>query len=107
VKDAVNMALHLAASTDANGLYNIGSGAAHTWLQLTAALFSAMAREPNIDFIDMPESMRDRYQYYTCADVARLRDTGFITPATPLSDAIADYVQQYLMHDLRLGDEAA
>jgi ADP-L-glycero-D-manno-heptose 6-epimerase len=107
VKDAVNMALHLAASTDANGLYNIGSGAAHTWLQLTAALFSAMAREPNIDFIDMPESMRDRYQYYTCADVARLRDTGFVTPATPLSDAIADYVQQYLVHDRRLGDEVA
>ena len=106
VKDAVDMTLHLAQSPAAEGLYNIGSGAAHTWLELTAALFAAMGRTPSIDFIDMPESMRDRYQYYTCADVQRLHATGYTTTPTPLTEAIADYVQQYLMHDRRLGDES-
>ncbi len=106
VKDAVDMTLHLAQSSTAAGLYNIGSGTAHTWLELTAALFAAMEQPSQIEFIDMPESMRDRYQYYTCADVARLRATGYDTSPTPLADAIGDYVRQYLMHDRRLGDES-
>lgn len=105
VKDVVNMTLHLASTTHAAGLYNIGSGEAHTWLSLTSALFAAMGREPAIEFIDMPEKMRDRYQYFTQADVARLRATGYHASPTSLSDAIADYVQGYLAADRRLGDE--
>lgn len=105
VKNAVDMTLHLAQSPTAAGLYNIGSGSAHTWLELTAALFAAMERTSHIEFIDMPDAMRERYQYYTCADVARLRATDYRTTPTPLVDAIEDYVRQYLMHDRRLGDE--
>ena len=105
VKDVVNMTLHLATHPSANGLFNVGSGAAHTWLELTGALFAAMGREPAIDFIEMPDSMRDRYQYYTKADVSRLRSTGYAASRTPLVDAVADYVS-YLAADRRLGDES-
>jgi ADP-L-glycero-D-manno-heptose 6-epimerase len=55
----------------------------------------------------MPESVRDKYQYYTRADVAKLRDAGYAAPATPLADAVRDYVATYLAPDRRLGDEAA
>jgi ADP-L-glycero-D-manno-heptose 6-epimerase len=104
VKDVVNMTLHLAESADAAGLYNIGSGEAHTWLSLTGALFAAMGRAPAIDFIDMPDAMRDRYQYFTQADIGRVRATGYTAAPTPLADAITDYVQSYLARDARLGD---
>ncbi len=106
VKDVIDMTLHLAAHGSASGLYNVGSGAAHTWLELTGALFAAMQREQVIEFIEMPESMRDRYQYYTKADVAKLRSTGYHATRTSLTDAVADYVN-YLANDRRLGDEEA
>lgn len=104
VKDVVKMTLHLAGSPDAAGLYNIGSGEAHTWLDLAGALFTAMGREPEIEFIEMPEAMRARYQYYTCADISRLRGTGYDAPVTPLDAAVADYVKRYLEPEHRLGD---
>lgn len=105
VKDVVKMTLHLSRVPAAAGLYNIGSGEAHTWLELAGALFAAMGREPQIEFIEMPEAMRARYQYYTCADISRLRDTGYDAPVTPLDTAVADYVKGYLELDRRLGDE--
>jgi ADP-L-glycero-D-manno-heptose 6-epimerase len=105
VKDVVDMSLHLALTPDAAGLYNIGSGEAHTWLDLASALFAAMGREPDIEFIDMPEAMRPRYQYYTCADISRLRATGYDAPVMPLDTAVADYVKGYLEPDHRLGDK--
>lgn len=104
VKDAIAMTLHLAMTPDAGGLYNVGSGQAHTWLELTGALFAAMGREPQIDFIEMPESIRAKYQYHTQAEIAKLRATGYTAPVTPLADAVRDYVQGYLMGDRRLGD---
>jgi len=106
VKDVVDMTLHLAAHPTASGLFNIGSGASYTWMALATALFAAMHRAPTIEFIDMPESLRDRYQYFTQADVSRLRATGYATPATPLPDAVLDYIQRYLVPDHHLGDEA-
>ncbi|HET7551422.1 MAG TPA: ADP-glyceromanno-heptose 6-epimerase [Gemmatimonadaceae bacterium] len=104
VKDVVKMTLHLARTPGAAGLYNVGSGEAHTWLDLAGALFTAMGREPRIEFIEMPEAMRARYQYYTCADISRLRGTGYDAPVTPLDAAVADYVEGYLEPDHRLGD---
>ncbi len=104
VKDAIAMTLHLAMTPEAGGLYNIGSGAAHTWLELTGALYTALGREPQIDFIDMPESIRAKYQYHTQADIAKLRATGYTAAVTPLADAVRDYVQRYLVGDRRLGD---
>lgn len=104
VKDAVNMTLHLAEKDGACGLYNVGSGEAHTWAELATALFRALGREPNIRFIDMPESIREKYQYFTQADISRLRASGYAAPVTPLADAVDDYVRNYLVPDRRLGD---
>lgn len=104
IKDVVNMTLHLATNASASGLYNIGSGEAHTWLELMGAMFAAMGRAPNIEFIDMPLAMRDRYQYFTQAEIARLRSAGYAAAPTPLRDAIADYVQGYMQRGVMLGD---
>jgi ADP-L-glycero-D-manno-heptose 6-epimerase len=105
VKDVVAMSLYLAMHPQAGGLFNIGSGIAHSWLDLTAALFAAMGQKPAIEFIEMPESMRDRYQYFTQADISRLTGMGFQQPQLSLTAAIADYIQGYVMPDKRLGDE--
>ena len=105
VKDAVEMTLHFAEkATNAGGLYNLGSGEANTWLTLTRAIFTALGRTPQIDFIDMPEVLRGKYQYFTRADIAKLRGTGYERAMTPLTDAVHDYVQGYLVPGKRLGE---
>ena len=105
VKDAVEMTLHFAESaTTAGGLFNLGSGAATTWLTLTRAIFSALNLPPQIDFIEMPEALKGKYQYYTKADITKLRTVGFRRAMTPIEDAIRDYVQNYLATNRRLGD---
>ena len=102
VKDAVAMTLHLAANKKASGLFNIGSGAARTWIELANAVFAALDRKPKIEFIEMPETIRDKYQYFTQADISKLRATGYREKVTPLKDAVADYVRNYLEADKRL-----
>jgi ADP-L-glycero-D-manno-heptose 6-epimerase len=107
VKDAVEMTLHFAENAQgarAGGLYNLGSGEANTWLTLTRAIFSALARPPEIEFIDMPEVLRGKYQYFTQADVAKLRATGYTRPMTPLEDAVRDYVQNHMVLGKKLGE---
>jgi len=105
VKDAVEMTLHFAEKgSSAGGLYNLGSGQANTWLTLAEAIFAALGREPMIEFIEMPETLRAKYQYFTQADISKLRSTGYERPLTPLKDAVADYVRNYLVPDKRLGD---
>jgi ADP-L-glycero-D-manno-heptose 6-epimerase len=101
VKDAVAMTLHL-AEQPATGIYNIGSGQAHTWLDLVRPIFHAMEVPERIEFIDMPPALRDKYQYHTCANVDRLRATGYDRPVTPLADAVHDYVRNYLIAGRRL-----
>lgn len=105
VKDAVDMTLHLAETTSAAGLYNIGAGVARTWIDLASALFDALGIAPEIEFIEMPESIRNQYQYYTCADISKLRSAGYHAPTTPLEDAIRDYAVNYLRVGRRLGDK--
>lgn len=104
VKDAVAMTLHLAEHREAGGLFNLGSGEANTWIALATAIFRALGREPEIEFIEMPEELRPRYQYYTRADISRLRSTGYAAPVTPLAEAVADYVVHYLVPGRHLGD---
>ncbi len=105
VKDAVEMTLHFAdTAPSAGGLYNLGSGEANTWLTLTRAIFAALGREPRIEFIDMPEVLRGKYQYFTRADIAKLRATGYKRAMTPLVDAVRDYVQSYLGPGKKLGE---
>ncbi len=106
VKDAVAMSIHLADTPAAGGLFNLGSGHAHTWLELGRAIFAALDREPNIEFIPMPEQLRGKYQYRTCATIDKLRLAGYAAPITPLADSVADYIRNYLNHDRRLGDES-
>lgn len=103
VKDAVAMTLHLAENPNTGGLYNLGSGEANTWVTLANAIFHALELEPNIKFIDMPETLKGKYQYYTCADIAKLRATGYSDKLTPLPKAVKDYVQNYLVQDRRFG----
>lgn len=105
VKDVADVTLHLAAHSTAAGIFNVGSGVPHTWLDLAHAVFAALGEEPRIEFVDMPEPIRQHYQYYTVADVSRLRETGYARPLHTLQDAVADYVHNYLVPDLHLGDE--
>lgn len=101
VKDAVAMTLHV-AEDGSNGLFNIGSGIAHTWLDLVRPIFGAMNVDEHIEFIDMPVSLRQKYQYCTIATIERLCNTGYDAQITPLADAVDDYVRNYLIPDRRL-----
>lgn len=105
VKDAVDITLHLADKPLAGGLYNVGSGEAKTWVDLAHAVFAALGRDPQIDFVDMPEYLRGKYQYHTCADIAKLRATGYTRQITPLGESVRDYVINYLVPGHYLGDE--
>lgn len=105
VKDAVDITLHLADKPLAGGLYNVGSGEARTWIDLAHAVFAALGRDPQIDFVDMPEALRGKYQYHTCADITKLRATGYSRTITPLQEAVRDYVVNYLVPGRFLGDE--
>ena len=107
VKDCVAMTLHLAATPAAGGLYNIGSGAARSWVDLANAVFRALDKKPVIEFIEMPETIRDKYQYFTQANLPRLRGAGYTAAITSLEDAVADYVRNYLVPDRRLDPAVA
>jgi len=93
VGDAVDLTLWLAEPDRPSGLFNCGTGQARSWLDLANAVFHAMDREPNIDFIDMPPHLRDKYQYYTQADTAKLAATGYPRPFTPLEEGVAQTVE--------------
>ena len=103
IKDAVEMTLHLALEDAPAGLYNLGSGIASTWIELVTAIFNAMNVEPAISFVEMPEALREKYQNYTCADISKLRASGYTRPVTPLAEAVHDYVAGYLAVDALLG----
>ena len=105
VKDAIDMTLHFAeGASTAGGLYNLGSGEANTWLALADAIFAAMGRPPAIDFIPMPAELQGKYQYFTQADTSKLSSSGYSRPMTPLSEAVRDYVQNYMMPRKKLGE---
>ena len=97
VRDAVDVTLYLAEQRNVGGIFNCGTGLPRTWLDLAYAVFNAMSSEPNIVFIDMPEQIRDKYQYYTCADLTKLRATGYKKEFTSLEEGVRDYVQNWLM----------
>lgn len=105
VKDAVDMVLFLLERKNLTGLYNIGSGKAETWKQLATAAFAAMGREVRINYIEMPEHLKGKYQYYTCADMTKMRTAGYTKEPTSLEDAIKDDIQVYLQPGKFLGDE--
>jgi ADP-L-glycero-D-manno-heptose 6-epimerase len=96
VRDAVNVTLHFALDSKVGGLFNCGAGQARTWLDLARALFAAMNRTPDIRFIDMPEILRGKYQYFTQADAANLQKAGYTQPFASVEEGVRDYVVNYL-----------
>jgi len=83
VKDAMDMTLFFLDNPDACGIFNIGSGAASTWNCLANAIFKAMGRKPDIEYIDMPKDLKEKYQYFTQANLAKLRKAGYKGKITP------------------------
>jgi ADP-L-glycero-D-manno-heptose 6-epimerase len=104
VKDAAAATVFLAEKVHGGGLFNIGSGEPNTWLALVNPIFTALGRDPNIKFVDMPEYLRPKYQYFTSAHIGKLRAAGFTRKITPLAEAVSDYVKNYLVTGLHLGD---
>jgi ADP-L-glycero-D-manno-heptose 6-epimerase len=104
IKDAVAMTLFFLDHPKVGGLFNVGSGTARNWNHLAHALFSALGKEPNIEYIEMPASIRDQYQYHTQAQMGKIQKAGYDAPGTSLEDGIKDYVQNYLLPGKRLGE---
>ncbi len=96
VKDVVDVTLHFWENRSSGGLFNCGTGRAGTWIELATALFAALELAPDIRFIDMPDVLRGKYQYFTQADTTRLRAAGYTRAFTPLAEAVADYVRTHL-----------
>ena len=99
VGDCVDVMLWLYDHAAVSGLFNVGSGRARTWLDLAQAVFAAIDRAPDIRFIDMPESLRPKYQYFTEARMDRLRAAGYDKPFTSLEDGVARYCRNFLGAD--------
>lgn len=97
VRDVINVISYLKENKISNGIYNLGTGKARTFLDLTLATFKAIGVEPNIEFIDTPIDIRDKYQYFTEANMTKLIQTGYKTPFTSLEDGVSDYVKNYLL----------
>lgn len=105
VKDAADMVLFLFQRKHLTGIYNVGSGKAETWNSLASAAFSAMGKPVRIEYIDMPETLKQKYQYYTCADMAKMRAAGYLKEPMSLQDAVRDDICNYLFPGTFLGDE--
>ncbi len=104
IKDAVAMTLFFLDRPKIGGLFNVGSGTARNWNHLAKALFSALGKELNIEYIEMPVSIRDQYQYHTQACMGKICKAGYDAPTTFLENGIKDYVQNYLLPGKRLGE---
>ena len=96
VRDAVDVIRWLLEHPEVNGVYNLGSGQARTFADLAAATFQAAGQAPRIAYFDMPEAIRGQYQYFTQAEIGRLRAAGYPHPFTRLEDGVGDYVRGYL-----------
>ena len=100
VKDVVNVIIYLMQNRPESGLYNLGTGQARTFADLVLSTFRAMGRVPSISFVDTPRDIRDKYQYFTQADIVKLRNAGYEKAFTSLEDGVHDYVSNYLSRQL-------
>jgi len=96
VKDAVDMTLFFMQNKIASGIYNIGSGESNSFNDFVNPIFKALDKKENIEYFDMPEILREKYQYYTKADTGKLKGVGYKNEITPISEAVEDYVANYL-----------
>lgn len=99
VMDAVDVIFWFIRTRKASGLFNLGTGNAETFLTLAHSVFAALGMEPDIEFIDTPQEIRESYQYYTRAETGKLRAAGYAPPFTPLMKGAADYIRNYLEND--------
>jgi len=97
VKDVINVCWYLYAEKPESGIYNLGSGKARTFLDLTTATFRSLNKPANISFIDTPADIRDKYQYFTEANMSKLLKTGYNIPFHTLEEGVKDYVENYLL----------
>jgi len=96
VKDAVDMTLFFLENKKANGIFNIGTGKPRTWLDLANAVFAAMNKQPDIEYIDMPGHLKSKYQYFTKAETQKIQTAGYKKEPASLEETVKDYVQNYL-----------
>lgn len=104
VLDAVDITLFLGENRQAGGIFNVGTGEARTWKDMMLALFMSLGRDPQIDFVDMPEILRGKYQYYTKADISKLQAAGYLPTLRSLEQGIADTVPYLIRGNRVLGD---
>jgi len=102
VKDAANVVVHflnaaLGKKSAPNGIYNIGTGNARSFKDLATSVMTSLNKTPHITYIDMPHDLQGKYQYFTEANMTKLRTAGYTTAFTSLEDGVKDYVQKYLI----------
>ncbi len=103
VKDAVDMTLFFLEKKDKNGLYNVGSGKARTWNDLVTTLFTALNKKVNIEYINLPSHLAEKYQYFTEADLTKIKKAGYTKEISSLEKGVTDYVKNYLVTNKFLG----
>jgi ADP-L-glycero-D-manno-heptose 6-epimerase len=103
VKDAVDMTLFFLENQDKNGIYNVGTGKAQTWIELVTALFDALGKPVNIEFIDMPEELKGKYQYFTQASIQKIRGAGYNANINSVESGVSDYIKNYLLNKQYFG----
>ena len=103
IKDAVDMTLFFLDNKNKNGLFNIGSGKARTWNDLVAAIFNSMNKPVNIEYIELPEYLAEKYQYFTEANLEKLKKAGCSKLKFTLEEGVADYVKNYMLKNKYLG----
>ncbi|MDP3432100.1 MAG: ADP-glyceromanno-heptose 6-epimerase [Bacteroidota bacterium] len=96
VEDVAKVILFFMHQRKKSGIYNVGTGEARTYLSLTEAVFKSMKQDEKIGFVDTPEDLRGKYQYYTCANIQKLKSIGYNEPFFSLEEGIDDYVRNYL-----------
>jgi ADP-L-glycero-D-manno-heptose 6-epimerase len=97
VEDVARVIMYFINHRKDSGIYNVGTGEASTYLRLTKAVFKSMKFDEKIGFVDTPDDLRGKYQYYTCADIRKLRSIGYNDPFFSLEEGIEDYVSNYLI----------
>ncbi len=98
IKDAVEMTIFFLEKPHINGIFNAGTGIPRSWNDLANAVFSALNMKPNIEYIEMPEELRGKYQYFTNAEIDKIRKAGYTAPTMSLEESVRDYVLNYLIN---------
>ena len=104
IKDAVDMTLFFLDKPNINGLFNLGTGKSRTWNDLVFSIFKAINKPTNIEYVDLPEYLREKYQYFTEAKMDKIKKAGYNSSILSLEDGIADYIKNYLLGKKFLGE---